>query len=89
MKAKQAELRELARDERRGVLLLEAGWETVICHAVEVATVDRRLNVTRMVVAGVSEPPVPGAAAALGSAVFAASGRRIRSLPFSDHGLFA
>jgi isoquinoline 1-oxidoreductase beta subunit len=141
-------------------LALFQGWETVISHAVEVATVDGRLRVTRMVVAGdpgtvinpdqvraqweggalmglsaamgeamtfsggaaeqknfdaykllrmaaaptvevllfetpsapiggVGEPPVPGAAAALGNAVFAATGQRIRTLPFSAHGLFA
>ncbi|HLZ82658.1 MAG TPA: molybdopterin cofactor-binding domain-containing protein, partial [Caulobacteraceae bacterium] len=150
-----------ARPPGTGVgLALFKGWETVICHAVEVAPLDGRLRATRMVVAGdpgtvinpdqvraqwqggalmglsaamgeamtfsggaaehrnfdayrllrmaaaptievllfetpsapiggVGEPPVPGAAAALGNAVFAATGQRIRSLPFSAHGLFA
>ncbi len=34
---------------------------------------------------GIGEPPVPPAAAALGNAIFAATGRRIREMPFSKH----
>jgi isoquinoline 1-oxidoreductase beta subunit len=34
-------------------------------------------------VGGVGEPPVPGVAPALANAVFAATGRRVRTLPFS------
>jgi isoquinoline 1-oxidoreductase subunit beta len=37
-------------------------------------------------VGGVGEPPVPGLAAALANAVFAASGRRVRKLPFASAG---
>jgi isoquinoline 1-oxidoreductase beta subunit len=33
-------------------------------------------------VGGVGEPPVPGLAAALANAVFAACGERVRTLPF-------
>jgi isoquinoline 1-oxidoreductase beta subunit len=35
---------------------------------------------------GVGEPPVPPAAPALGNALFAASGNRVRRLPFSVSG---
>jgi isoquinoline 1-oxidoreductase beta subunit len=38
------------------------------------------------VVGGVGEPPVPGLAAALANAVFAASGRRVRKLPLAAAG---
>jgi isoquinoline 1-oxidoreductase beta subunit len=34
-------------------------------------------------VGGVGEPPVPGIAPALANAVFAATGRRLRSLPMA------
>lgn len=36
-------------------------------------------------VRGIGEPPVPPAAAALGNAIFAATGQRIREMPFSKH----
>jgi isoquinoline 1-oxidoreductase subunit beta len=38
-------------------------------------------------IGGVGEPPVPGVAAALANAIFAATGERIRKLPFSSAGL--
>ena len=34
-------------------------------------------------VGGAGEPPVPGVAPALANAVFAATGKRVRTLPFS------
>lgn len=37
-------------------------------------------------VGGVGEPPVPGVAPALANAVFAATGRRVRALPFASQG---
>lgn len=40
-------------------------------------------------IGGVGEPAVPGVAAALANAVFAATGTRVRALPFSSHDLFA
>lgn len=36
-------------------------------------------------VRGIGEPPVPPAAAALANAIFAATGQRIREMPFSKH----
>jgi len=40
-------------------------------------------------VRGIGEPPVPPAAPALGNAIFAATGQRLRELPFSRHIDFA
>ncbi len=37
-------------------------------------------------VGGVGEPPAPGVAAALANAVFAATGERVRKLPFRASG---
>lgn len=143
-----------ARGAGSGVgLALFEGWETLICHALEVETAGRKLRVRRIVVAvdcgtavnpdqvkaqceggslmalsaalgeamtftdgsadqtnfdsypllrmsqapqidvlvistpgvpigGMGEPPVPGLAAALANAVFAACGERVRRLPF-------
>ena len=34
---------------------------------------------------GVGEPPVPVAAPSLGNAIFAATGQRIREMPFNKH----
>ena len=38
---------------------------------------------------GVGEPPVPPAAPALGNAIFAATGQRLREMPFNKHVRFA
>jgi isoquinoline 1-oxidoreductase beta subunit len=37
-------------------------------------------------IGGIGEPPVPGVAAALANAVFAATGERVRRLPFATAG---
>jgi isoquinoline 1-oxidoreductase beta subunit len=40
-------------------------------------------------VRGVGEPPVPPAAPALANAIFAATGQRLREMPFSKQVTFA
>ncbi|MGH6986585.1 MAG: molybdopterin cofactor-binding domain-containing protein [Caulobacteraceae bacterium] len=45
------------------------------------------LETSKAAVGGAGEPPVPGLAPALANAIFAACGRRIRTLPFSAAGL--
>ncbi len=140
-------------------LALFSGWDTLICHAIEVVTENGKLKVARIVicgdpgtvvnpdqvkaqwqggalfglsaalgeavtfangatvphnydgypvlrigdappvevtlfespdatVGGAGEPPVPGVGPALANAMFAATGRRIRALPFTQAGLF-
>jgi isoquinoline 1-oxidoreductase beta subunit len=48
----------------------------------------RGLEISRKI-RGIGEPPVPPAAAALANAIFAATGQRIREMPFSKHINFA
>jgi len=56
------------------------GMRMYQCPQIEV----RGLEISRKI-RGIGEPPVPPAAAALANAIFAATGQRIREMPFSKH----
>ncbi len=56
------------------------GMRLYQCPDIEV----RGLEISRKI-RGIGEPPVPPAAAALANAIFAATGQRIREMPFSKH----
>jgi isoquinoline 1-oxidoreductase beta subunit len=54
-----------------------AGMRIFQCPEIEVVGLENGEGIR-----GIGEPPVPPAAPALGNAIFAATGRRLRSLPF-------
>ena len=56
------------------------GMRMYQCPAIEVRGLE---NGTRVL--GIGEPPVPPAAPALAAAIFAATGQRLREMPFSKH----
>jgi isoquinoline 1-oxidoreductase subunit beta len=51
--------------------------------------IDLRILQNAPVLRGIGEPPVPPAAPALANAIFAATGQRLREMPFADHINFA
>ncbi len=56
------------------------GMRLYQCPEIEVAGLENARHIR-----GIGEPPVPPAAPALASAIFAATGRRLREMPFNRH----